>query len=114
MRRLTVLLGLMLALGAVAALGYRWAQEPSRYSRSQPQVSDGWRGSEPRAGGWRGERSTPVRRGEGNRSVNGLRLFEIVIDTLNVFVGGVGIWLAITGVRMHRSASRQLSARSDL
>ena len=115
MRRLTVLLGMMLLLGAVGALSYRWVHEPGRYARHQPSSPGSWRSpSEPRAGGWRDDRPGPsAGRSSRNGGLSSLRLFEIVIDLLNVVVGVVGIWLAVVGVRMQRSAKRQISLRTD-
>lgn len=45
--------------------------------------------------------------------MSGLRLFEIVIDLLNVVVGAIGIWQAIIGMRMQRAAQRT-SLRTDV
>lgn len=115
MRRLFVVLGIVLVLGAAATMSYRWLAEPARYSRYQPNGS-GWRGlSEPRSS-WRDSRSGDSSRRSGDRQqgMSGLRLFEIVVDLLNVVVGIAGIWLAVAGVRMQRAANRRLSLRSDV
>ena len=112
MRRLTVVLGLVLLLGAAGMLSYRWFHEPARHARYNPGPSGSWRGVfEPRAG--RDSRSEPSAGRPGREDLSGLRLFEIVIDLLNVVVGIVGIWLAVVGVRMQRTASRRMSLRTD-
>ena len=114
MRRLLVVLGLMLLLTAAGTFGYRWFQEPGRYARHQPDASGSWRGPSERSGGWRNDRSGPsAGRNSKSGGLNGLRLFEIVIDLLNVVVGLVGIWLAVMGVRMQRSANHRISLRTD-
>jgi hypothetical protein len=111
MRKFTVLLGLVLVLGAGGLLSYRWFPEPERHARYSPGPSGGWRG-EQRSG--RDSRSEPssgrTARGGG---LSSLHLFEIVIDLLNVVVGVVGIWLAVIGVRAQRAAQRQISLRTD-
>ncbi|MET0569303.1 MAG: hypothetical protein ABWZ74_09520 [Hyphomicrobiaceae bacterium] len=112
MRRVMVVLGLVLLLAAAGTFGYRWFHEPGRYAGRQHTSPGGWRGvSEPRSGGWRDNRSEPSSgRGGG---VSGLRLFEIVVDLLNIVVGVGGIWLAIIGVRMQRAANRRMPLRTD-
>lgn len=113
MRKLTVVLGLLLLVGAAGTFGYRWLHEPSRYARNHtysPGASRGygeprWGSRERDGGGWR--------QNGGGRGLSGLRLFEIVIDLLNVVVGGIGIWLAIVGMRMQRAAQRT-SLRTDV
>lgn len=112
MRKLIVVLGLLLLAGAAGTFGYRWLYEPARHARYQSHSPGASRGySEPRAmprerdGGWR--------RQDGGRGLGGLRLFEIVVDLLNVVIGAVGIWLAVIGMRMQRAAQRT-SLRTDV
>jgi hypothetical protein len=115
MRRWLVVLGLVLLLGAVGSISYRWFQEPARYARQQTNGSGGWRGvSEPRGGGWRDNRSerSSERGGKGG-GLSGLRLLEIVVDLLNIVVGIAGIWLAVIGVRMQRAGRRQTPVRPE-
>lgn len=108
MRRLTVLLGLFLLIGAAGIFSYRWVHEPARYARYNSGPSTSWRGvSEQRTGGHE-TRSSPSASRSGRGGLSGLRLFEIVVDLLNVIVGIVGIWLAVIGVRMQRAAERHL------
>lgn len=115
MRRWLVGLGLALLIGAGGMLAYRALDEPGRHARYEPGSSPGWRGiRDQRSGGWRDERPNG-RDGRSARSgaLSGLRLFEIVVDLLNVAVGIVGIWLAVIGVRMQRAADRRMPARPD-
>jgi hypothetical protein len=114
MRKLTVVLGLLLLVGAAGTFGYRWLDARGGYSRYQhpsagvPRSSSGERRATPReGGGWR-------RNGD-SRGLSGLQFLEIVIDLLNVVVGGVGIWLAVMGMRTQRAnaAPERASARGE-
>jgi hypothetical protein len=113
MRKLLVGLGLLLLVSAAGTFGYRWLSEPARYARNQSHAPGAWRGySEPRAeprqrdGGWR----SPS--GGGGGGLRGLRLFEIVVDLLNIVIGAAGICLAVMGLRMQRAGQRS-SLRTD-
>jgi hypothetical protein len=108
MRKLPVLLGLLLLLGALAMLGYRWLGEPARHGRFQ-NAPTAARDYSP-APGDRGSRSW---RGGGGRGTSGFQIFEIVIDILNVVVGVVGIWLAVVGMRMQRAGAAAQRLRAD-
>lgn len=111
MRKFMLLLGLVLVLGAGGLLSYRWFPEPERHARYSPGPSGSWRGEQRSGLDSRSEPSSGrTARGGG---LSSLRLFEIVIDLLNVVVGVVGIWLAVVGARMQRAAHRRTSLRSD-
>jgi hypothetical protein len=106
MRKVLLWVGVLLALGAGAPFAQRWIVEPARHGRyEQSRGFPDQRGRDER-----GQRNT----GRRDRGVNGLQVFEIVIDLLNVVVGVVGIWLAVLGMRLQRAngASRRRSPES--
>jgi hypothetical protein len=104
MRKLTVVLGILLVLGASGLFVQRWLIEPAKHGRYERSA----RGfSEPRSDAWRSRDRGDSRRPSGRRNAGpgGLQILEMVIDVLNVVVGIVGIWLAVLGLRLHRSGS---------
>jgi len=105
MRKVAMLLGLVLVLGASGLFVQRWLIDPGAHGRHE-RASRG--GAEPRWGdNGRGRDARETRGPSGGRNTgpNGLQVAEMVIDILNVVVGVVGIWLAILGMRMHRKGS---------
>lgn len=93
-RTATILLGLMLIVGSVGVFSYRWFVEPSATSVSS-RAPVATRSVQPSA---RSADREAVRRPE--PAINGVRLFEIVLNTLNAVVGVVGIWVGLMGLRM--------------
>jgi hypothetical protein len=108
MRKVLLWVGVLLALGAGALFAQRWIVEPARHGRYEQS-----RGFSDQRGAGRDERGQR-NSGRRDRGVNGLQVFEIVIDLLNVVVGVVGIWLAVLGMRLQRAngASRRRSPES--
>jgi hypothetical protein len=99
-----VLLGLLLVIGAVGAAGWRHVIEPSRsVSRSTS--------NERLAPATRSDRSvTRSFSGDRTRTQTQTRLstwdaVDMIVNVLNAVVGIVGIWLAISGMRMQRDAA---------
>jgi len=95
MRKVIVWLGILLVLGAAGLFAQRWIVEPAKHGRYEQ--SRGFAEQRGRDGGG------PRNPGRRDRGPNGLQLFEIVIDLLNVVVGIVGIWLAVLGMRLQRA-----------
>jgi hypothetical protein len=96
MRKALLWVGVLLALGAGALFAQRWIVEPAKHGRYEQS-----RGFSDQRGGRDG--GGPRTSGRRDRGPNGLQLFEIVIDLLNVVVGVVGIWLAVIGMRLRRA-----------
>ncbi len=94
MRKVILWLGILLVLGAAGLFAQRWVVEPARHGRYEQSRGFAERGRD--EGGSR----RPARR---ERAPNGLQIFEIVVDLLNVVVGIVGIWLAVLGMRLQRA-----------
>ena len=95
MRKLfLVLLGLIMFAGAATVFAYRWVGTSWVASRSaSPQP--GARSAAPQA--------APDRRVTRDRnSGQAFATFEILLNIANLLVGVVGIWLAISGMRMQR------------
>ena len=92
MRKLAfVVLGLLLLAGALSVAHHRHF--------TGPHVSQGGRG---------GDYSyrTSGRQGGGSGSrLSALEVFDLIVNVLNVVVGGVGIYLAVAGLRMQRANS---------
>jgi len=107
-----VLLGLLLFAGAAGTLGYRLFLEPEAGLSSRGEdLRSGTRGafatkSEPRAAQSAQDRQAWRSLRENNRyyrpQYGGLQMFSLVMDVVNVFVGLIGIWLALWGVRTRR------------
>lgn len=105
MRKLLyILLGLILAGGALATFGARqYGWQPPGMSRSQDGFSS--RSFDRRERNFRRDRSLR-RRGDDSSWLS----FESIVDLLNILVGIVGIILTIGGMRMQRNAM-QMSMR---
>jgi uncharacterized membrane protein len=91
MRKLAfILVGLMLALGAFSLAQHRHFGG-SHYSQGGRGGDYSYRTSS-RQGGGRGSQ------------LSALEVFDLVVNILNVVVGGVGIYLAVVGLRMQRDS----------
>ncbi|MEO1281073.1 MAG: hypothetical protein AAFV69_04985 [Pseudomonadota bacterium] len=112
-----IFLGLLLIAGAVGALGYRFQQEPdllSKYERMiEPEVTQApaptapqTRSATPQDVGPEGaiepRSEAPV--AAAKKRVDNVKLLEIVLDVGNILVGLIGIYLAVSGMRMRRQS----------
>lgn len=98
-----ILLGLILAGGALATFGARqYGWQPPGMSRSDEGFSSR---SFERRDSVRRDRSS-----RGRRDDSSWLSFESIVDLLNILVGIVGIVLTISGMRMQRNAM-QMSMR---
>lgn len=97
---LVVLLGLLLLAGAVGAFSYRWVIEPSRTAAqaTRPLASSPQTRALPTA-----PSASASRQPAPQQKVSAFNIFEIALNVANLLVGGIGIWLAMRGMRATRT-----------
>ena len=106
-----ILIGIVLIAACVGYVGWRIHDDPNlleRYERSfsgaVENQSDGSVDAGPDTNNEDGA-ARAARSAEQKAPRNALKLFEIVLDFANVIVGLIGIWLAVSGMRMRARAN---------
>ncbi len=97
-----VLLGMMIATGAIGLASYRHFFEPQRASVSRS--ADRSFQQQPRATAPAAESRRPTYQGSSGTTIKGWKAFEIAVNVLNVVVGVFGIWMTLHGLRLQREA----------
>ncbi|MEO1207661.1 MAG: hypothetical protein AAFV45_15140 [Pseudomonadota bacterium] len=112
-----IFLGLLLIAGAIGAMGYRLTQSPdllSKYERmietqTEPAPTTSapkTRSATPQEVAPQGadgiQSDAPVASTE--KRVDNFKMLEIALDVGNILVGLIGIYLAVSGMRMRRES----------
>ncbi len=104
-----ILIGLLLIAGAVGAFVYRLDENPFAANKSGPTAASRSIGTEPANEPKAEGLEAFARQRYYEPQTGGWQLFSMVMDVLNLIVGGVGIMLTFNGIRMRRMDMRQHS-----